>query len=212
MRTLIFTSISVIAATAALSLRAGSAYAEQLAISQPAPIEVFESRFSTTSLEFELVNTGVPVFDSIHLVLIGNFVLPVDGDVTREVLSTGIINPCRRDLGEVVTFLNVGESCKVLANYFISDGDPFDSHQVVDSARWAAAIEVTWSFFAETLTTTQFQFSYITIKDDPIPEPSTWTMMLTGFAGMAAALRYSRRHPGRARHSPRSCSARSPSG
>jgi hypothetical protein len=60
---------------------------------------------------------------------------------------------------------------------------------------------VTYRFEGENDFFLAFSGGLITIKDDPIPEPSTWAMMLAGFAGVGAVLRHARRAPGRAHRS-----------
>lgn len=198
-----FTQASVIVVAAALSLWAASAHADQLAISEPADVEVFESSLGFVPLEFQLQNTGTPVFKTIDIFSIVQVVTPDDAttDITREVLTKGVVDPCFLADGTVTTSLKVSERCTLTSTYISLDADPFDRNKVVDSAKWLGGISVTYSFEGETAFHSEVSGGRIIIKDDPIPEPSTWAMMLAGFGALGAVLRYSRRPPGRAHRS-----------
>ncbi len=195
MRTPTLTQAPVIAVAAALSLWAASAHADQLAISEPADVEVFESALEFVPLEFLLQNTGTPIFKTIDIFSIVQVVTPDDptGDITREVLAKGVVDPCFLADGTVARSLKVAERCTLRSTYIVLDADPFDRHKVVDSAKWLGGISVLYSFEDETALHSEVSAGRITIKDDPIPEPSTWAMMLAGFAALGAVLRYSRR-------------------
>lgn len=187
---------SVIALAAALFLWPGSTKAVQLAISQPADIEMFEANGTLVDLVFELVNTGTPQLKSIEFTSITQVVTPWDppGDIEREVLKKWAVGQCLA--GEnAVTRLAPTESCKITSTYIALDGDPFDAHKVVDSATWLAGLSVGYRFVGETALFSEVNGGLVTIKDDPIPEPSTWALLLAGFAALGAALRCSRRPP-----------------
>jgi hypothetical protein len=198
MQTPTFTQTSVIAAAAALSLWGGSAYADQLAIDIPADESVFESS-SLVPLGFRMENTGAPIPKIIELVSISQVVTPVDptGDNRREVLQPFSLSSCFLADGTVTTTLSIRQRCGLVSTYVVRDADPFDLHQVVDSAAWKGGILVTYRFEGENDFFLAFSGGLITIKDDPIPEPSTWAMMLAGLAGVGAVLRHARRAPGR---------------
>jgi hypothetical protein len=196
------TQASVIALAAALSLWAGPTQAVQLAISQPADIEMFEANGALVDIVFELVNTGTPELKSIQFVSITQVVTPwsTAGDIEREVLKKWEVGSCM--VGEnALTRLAPTESCKITSTYIALDGDPFDAHKVVDSATWLAGLSVSYRFEGETALFSEVNGGLVTIKDDPIPEPSTWAMMLAGFAGVGAVLRYARGRRGRTHRS-----------
>jgi hypothetical protein len=199
MRTRTFTQPSVIAIAAALSFWASPAQAVQLAISQPADIEMFEANGALVDLVFEVVNTGTPELKSIEFTSITQVTTPWDstGDITREVLKNFQVGSCMAGVN-AVTRLAPTESCKITSTYIALDGDPFDEHKVVDSATWLAGLSVGYRFVGETALFSEVNGGLVTIKDDPIPEPSTWAMMLAGFAALGAALRWSRRPSRRA--------------
>lgn len=187
------------ALAAALSLWPNSTQAVQLAISQPADIEMFEANGALVDLVFELVNTGTPQLKNIVFVSITQVTTPWDstGDITREVLKNFEVGSCM--VGEnALTRLGPTESCKITSTYIALDGDPFDAHKVVDSATWLAGLSVSYRFEGETTLFSEVNGGLVTIKDDPIPEPSSWALMLAGFAALGAALRYSRRPQRRA--------------
>jgi hypothetical protein len=196
MRTLAPIRTSLMSIVYGLSFLVGSASSAQLAISKPEAQEVFESRFGDVILEFEFVNTGVPRFSPIELRSITEFTFPPPigvGDPEKEVLQELDPSPCRNASGADIKILGIGSSCKVKGFYKVLDADPFDEDPVVDSAAWLAGIFVTWGFPGEFEHQTEIQTTVIRIKDDPIPEPATWAMMLAGFAGVGAILRYRRR-------------------
>jgi hypothetical protein len=203
MRTPTLSEAFAAAVAAALTSWAASAHADQLAISEPADVEVFESSLGFVPLDFILQNTGSPIFKVIDIFSISQVVTPDDptGDITREVLTKGVVDPCFLADGTVAKSLKVSERCTVRSTYIVLDADPFDRNQRVDSAKWLGGISVSYSFEDETALHSEVSGGRIIIKDDPIPEPSTWAMMLAGFAALGAALRYSRRPPGRAHRS-----------
>lgn len=187
---------SIIALAAALALGAGSARAVQLAISEPADITMFEANGALVPIDFQLVNTGTPDLKTLEFVSITQVVTPNDstGDFTREVLKGLEPGSCKSgDL--TLSRLSPTETCTITSTFIALDGDPFDSHKVVDSATWIAGLSVTWRFVGETVTHNDVNGALVTIKDDPIPEPATWALMLTGFAALGAALRRRRAPP-----------------
>jgi hypothetical protein len=181
--------VSVFGIAAALSLGAGSAHAVQLAISQPDPQTFLESD-GLVKINFRLVNTGLPEFKEIRLLEILQETTSNGGDDEREVLRNDFVGCFVGDT--VVRSIMAGQSCTVSSFYRILDGDPFDEEdQKVDESNWTAGIIVKWDFL-DGDTHFDAKFTTVTIKDDPVPEPSAWTMMLAGFAALGAALRYSR--------------------
>ena len=193
MRTSNIAQVSVFAAIAALFLWANPAKAVQLAISRPADVELFESSLAYVPLEFELVNTGVPELKMIEFVSITQVVTPWDssGDITREVLKSWEVGSCKS--GEFsITRLAPTERCKITSTYIALDGDPFDTHKVVDSAVWLAGLSVSYRFVGETALHSEVEGGLVTIKDDAVPEPASWAMMVAGFAALGVALRRAR--------------------
>jgi hypothetical protein len=185
---------TVIALAAALPLWASPVQAVQLAISQPADIEMFEANGELVDLVFEVINTGTPELKSIEFTSITQVVTPWDppGDIEREVLKKWLVGSCMA--GEnAVTRLAPTEKCTITSTYIVLDGDPFDTHKVVDSATWLAGLSVGYRFVGETALFSEVNGGLVTIKDDPIPEPSTWALLLAGFAALGGALRWSRR-------------------
>jgi hypothetical protein len=154
---------------------------------------MFEANGALVDLVFEVVNTGTPELKSIEFVSITQVTTPWDsaGDITREVLKNSEVGPCM--VGEnALTRLAPTESCKITSTYIALDGDPFDAHKVVDSATWLAGLSVRYRFVGETALFSEVNGGLVKIKDDPIPEPSTWALVLAGFAALGGALRYSR--------------------
>jgi len=142
-----------------------------------------------------VINTGVPELSSIELLSIKQVVTPGSdkpGDITREVLKPFLAGSCKSgDL--TITLLAPTETCDIVSTFLALDGDPFDEHKVVDSAIWLAGISITWRFHGQTETHNDVNGALVTIKDDPVPEPAAWTLMLTGLAAVGAALRAARR-------------------
>jgi|GEM_PF-6220607 len=182
------------ALAAALSLWARPAQAVQLAISQPPDIEMFEANGRAVAIGFKVINTGVPELSTIELISITQVVTPGNdhpGDITREVLKPFLAGSCK--VGELtVTTLAPTEGCDIVSTFLALDGDPFDEHKVVDSAVWLAGISITWRFRGQTATHNDVNGALVTIKDDPVPEPGAWALMLIGFAGLGVALRVRR--------------------
>lgn len=182
-----------IAAAAALSLLAGPAGAVQLAISQPADIEMFEGNGLLVPVTFQVINTGVPDLKTIEFISIAQVVTPDanPGDITREVLAKSEAGSCKSgDLS--ITRLSPTETCTIVSTFLALDGDPFDEDKTVDSASWIAGISITWRFVGETATHNDVQGGLVKIKDDPVPEPATWAVLLIGFAALGAIARRAR--------------------
>ena len=181
---------SAIAVAAALALGPDAARAVQLAISEPPDITMFEANGALVPIDFQLINTGTPDLKTLEFVSITQVVTPNNstGDLTREVLKGFEPGSCRSgDL--TVSRLSPTETCTITSTFIALDGDPFDSDKKVDAAEWLAGLSVTWRFVGETATHNDVNAALVTIKDDPIPEPAAWALMLTGFAVVGAALR-----------------------
>jgi hypothetical protein len=190
MRTPTLSQASVIAVAASLSLWAVTARADQLAIDVPDDEAVFESG-SLVPLLFRLENTGVPIQSVIELSSISQVPTPTDpnGDNSREVLQPFSLSSCFLPDGTTTETLGVRQRCALVSTYRVADADPFDLNKVVDSATWKGGILVTYRFVDGNDFFSAFSGGNILIKDDPIPEPSTWAMMLAGFGGLGAVLR-----------------------
>nr|MEA2798942.1 hypothetical protein [Phenylobacterium sp.] len=204
MRPLVSIRTPVIGLASALLLFAGSSGAGPLAdlqvsISEPPPETVFESSLDALGIDFQVANTGVDEIRVIELKSFSLFTVGLDDEKIREVLRPGSVGRCRSGT-EFVTILGVGDRCTVRVSYLILDGDPFDNDKKVDSAKWIAGIDATWMYKDDTEAHSATSRTFVTIKDDPVPEPSTWSMMLAGFAGVGGALRYARRRSGRVCH------------
>jgi len=166
------------------------ARAVQLAISEPPDITIFEANGVQLPIDFQLINTGTPDLRTLEFVSITQVVTPNSstGDITREVLKG--LDPGSCKSGDLtVSRLSPTETCTISSTFIALDGDPFDSDKKVDAAEWLAGLSVTWRFVGETVTHNDVNAALVTIKDDPVPEPAAWALMLTGFAVVGAALR-----------------------
>jgi hypothetical protein len=181
---------SAIALAAALAFEADPALAVQLAISEPPDIPMFEANGAQIPIDFQLINTGTPDLRTLEFVSITQVVTPNNstGDITREVLKG--LDPGSCKSGDLtVSRLSPTETCTITSTFIALDGDPFDSDKKVDAAEWLAGLSVTWRFVGETATHNDVNAALVTIKDDPVPEPAAWALLLTGFAVVGAALR-----------------------
>lgn len=180
MRTLILSTISALTLIGT-DLAPVEADAVQLAISVPLHQSVFESRNGQVTFVFEIVNTGVPTSKSINIDSIKPYVDALAGDSANEVVAPISATACS-------TPLDIGASCKTTASYRLLDADPFDTDKTIDSATWFAGITVDWSFAGGSSNST-IEAGLLTIKDDPVPEPAVWMLMIAGSAAIGGHLR-----------------------
>jgi hypothetical protein len=176
------------AAAMALSMMAiGTARADQVEIGNPMPMApvVNETRLGHGDVTFEIVNTGVPDLSTVTLGEITETLVAVSGDTKLDVIVMSATFGCSSKM------LDIADSCKQTASYNILDGDPFDKKEAdpgLPPAVWRFGISVPWTD-AKGSSGTATDSVLITVRDAPVPEPSTFFLFGSGLLGVAGVLR-----------------------
>lgn len=176
------TSFRRLAIAALLSLFASGSYASQVEVSLPATVTVSKNA-DTVEITFDVINTGVPIKLNVEIGQLTEFVAPQVGDTTNHVLSTNSIT------ATTCGTLGVKQSCTVNALYDVLNGDPFDKVHPAQNGVWIAGLNVPWISSDEQSSGTEHSFAGVIISvsalgANAVPEPSTWAMILLGFAGI----------------------------
>ena len=117
----------------------------------------------------------------------GGLFAQIDNDAVDKVMNVTIAdNMCS---GASVAS---GNSCTF--SFRITTADPTASDG--DMGQWSIKAQIQAQWFDITINnfrTDTFNFNDTVNVTDPVPEPSTWAMMLIGFAGLGFAFRHSRK-------------------